>query len=146
MSKSNKWQRSRSTCKKYFAVKSSIAYPDRVRIIVLLFTALVLTGCDRGVAVPPLCAAARAGDTERIAQLIRAGADVDERGGVNNWTALMHAVHKNQPDAVRLLLDSGADIDATAGAHGGDTALRLAEIQGLRDITGMLRERRRAAN
>jgi ankyrin repeat protein len=58
----------------------------------------------------------------------------------------MHAVHKNQPAAVRALLDAGADIDARAGARGRDTALRLAEVQGLRDIAAMLRERKRAAN
>jgi uncharacterized protein len=117
-----------------------------MRIAILLVAALLVAGCDPGVYVPPLCAAARAGDTARIAQLIESGANVDERGGVNNWTALMHAVHKNQPGAVRALLDAGADINATAGAREGDTALRLAEIQGLRDIAAMLRDRQRAAN
>ena len=117
-----------------------------MKTVILLFAMSLLAACDPGVAVPPLCAAARAGDTARIAQLIGNGADVDERGGVNDWTALMHAVHKNQPGAVRALLDAGADIDATAGARGGDTALRLAEIQGLRDIAAMLRARKMAAN
>ena len=46
----------------------------------------------------------------------------------------------------KILLDAGADIHATAGAQGRDTALRLAEIQGLEEIATILRERERAAN
>jgi hypothetical protein len=52
----------------------------------------------------------------------------------------MHAVHKNQPGAVRALIAAGADVNARAGARGRDTALRLAEIQDLRDIAVVLRE------
>jgi ankyrin repeat protein len=84
--------------------------------------------------------AARSGDTVQIAALIKSGAVVDERGGINNWTPLMHAVHKNQPKAVRALIDAGADVNAVAGARGRDTALRLAEIQGLHEIAEILRE------
>ena len=115
-----------------------------MKTLSLLLVSLFGSGCDPGVPVPPLCLAARAGDTAGIAELVRAGADVNERGGVNNWTALMHAVHKNQPGAVRALLGAGADVNATAGARGRDTALRLAEIQGLHDIATMLREHRAA--
>lgn len=104
------------------------------------FLALLGIGCDPGVPVPPLCMAARDGDTGRITELVKSGSDVDERGGVNNWTALMHAVHKNQPAAVLALIDAGADVNATAGARGRDTALRLAELQGLHEIAEELRE------
>jgi ankyrin repeat protein len=52
----------------------------------------------------------------------------------------MHAVHKNQPNAVRALIDAGADVNAVAGARGRDTALRLAEIQGLNEIAELLRK------
>ena len=106
----------------------------------LLLLSLCCLGCDPGVPVPPLCMAARAGDTAQIAELVRSGEDVNERGGVNDWTALMHAVHKNQPKAVRTLINAGADVNATAGARGRDTALRLAEIQGLPDIATTLRQ------
>ena len=99
-----------------------------------------LGSCDPGVSVPPLCTAARAGDTAAIATLVKTGSDVDERGGVNNWTALMHAVHKNQQGAVLALIEAGADVNATAGARGRDTALRLAELQGLHEIAEILRE------
>jgi ankyrin repeat protein len=121
-----------------------LKYDIFMKTLSLLLVSLFGSGCDPGVPVPPLCLAARAGDTAGIAELVRAGADVNERGGVNNWTALMHAVHKNQPGAVRALLGAGADVNATAGARGRDTALRLAEIQGLHDIATMLREHRAA--
>jgi ankyrin repeat protein len=111
-----------------------------MRAATLFLISLLCFGCDPGVPVPPLCRAARDGDTARIAELVRSGADVNERGGVNDWTALMHAVHKNQPGAVRALIDAGADVNAKAGALGRDTALRLAEIQDLRDVAVMLRE------
>jgi ankyrin repeat protein len=111
-----------------------------MRCILVVCFLWTLTGCDPGVPVPPLCMAARAGDTAEIAALVKSGSDVDERGGVNNWTALMHAVHKNQPAAVLALIEAGADVNATAGARGRDTALRLAEIQGLHEMAEVLRE------
>ena len=74
-----------------------------------------------------------------MAQLIATGADVNERGGVNDWTPLMHAVHKNQPAAVRVLIEAGADLNATAGARGRDTALSLATVQNHPDIAALLR-------
>ena len=70
---------------------------------------------------------------------MRSGTDVNERGGVNDWTALMHSVHKNRLAAVRALVDAGADVNRRAGARGRDTALRLAEIQGLSEIAVELR-------
>lgn len=83
--------------------------------------------------------AARAGDTAQIGRLLKSGVDVNERGGVNNWTALMHAVHKNQPAAVQALIDAGADVNATAGSRGRTTALLLAESEGMPRIAATLR-------
>jgi ankyrin repeat protein len=111
-----------------------------MRVAATVLVLLFLLGCDPGVPVPPLCRAARDGDTARIAELVRSGADVNERGGVNDWTALMHAVHKNQPKAVLALIDAGADVNAKAGAQSRTTALRLAEVQGLGNISAILRE------
>ena len=54
---------------------------------------------------------------------------------------LSYAAQSGSLNAASALLDAGADINAAAGARGRDTALRLAEIQGLRDIAAMLRER-----
>jgi ankyrin repeat protein len=99
-----------------------------------------IAACNFGPPLSPLIVAAREGDTARIAELVKAGANVNERGGVNDWTPLMHAVHKNQPAAVVALLAAGADIDATAGARGRDTALRLAEVQDHPQIADILRQ------
>lgn len=49
-----------------------------------------------------LIAASRAGRAESVRALIRLGADPDRRGGVNDWTPVMHAIHKAQPGAERL--------------------------------------------
>jgi ankyrin repeat protein len=60
---------------------------------------------------PPLLAALDAGGTEvcaRLSLLIAAGADLG-RHGFNDWTALHMAAAKGELDAVRLLLDAGAD-------------------------------------
>jgi len=95
--------------------------------------------CNSGGPITPLIAAAREGDVPSIAKLVESGAAVDERGGVNNWTPLMHAVHKNQPAAVDALIAAGADVNATAGLRGRDTALRLAELQHHPKIAEILR-------
>jgi ankyrin repeat protein len=67
--------------------------------------------CPSARSCPPFVAAARTGNLTRIEQLAAAGADLNVHAGVNNWTPLMHAVHKNQPGSVRLLLDHGARVN-----------------------------------
>jgi ankyrin repeat protein len=69
----------------------------------------LLAGCGWGRETTPLIGAARNGDIAAIRSLIAHGADPGERGGVNGWPPLMHAVHKNQKAAVAALLDAGAD-------------------------------------
>jgi ankyrin repeat protein len=81
----------------------------------------------------PLIVAAREGDTARIGALIASGADVNERGGVNNWTPLMHAIHKNQAGSVRALLDAHASADSEA--------LTMAAGYGYANIVRLLLER-----
>ena len=109
--------------------------------LAVILLASILAACQSGPPITPLIGAAREGDTARIAELIKSGADVNQRGGVNNWTPLMHAVHKNQPASVLALLDAGADVNLTAGARGRDTALRLAEIDHDTGIGNTLRDR-----
>ncbi len=107
---------------------------------IIILASLLTAACNPGPPLSPLISAAREGDTARIAELVKGGANVNERGGVNDWTPLMHAVHKNQTGSVRALIDAGADLNASAGARGRDTALRLAELQGETDIAAILRE------
>ncbi|MGA3204528.1 MAG: ankyrin repeat domain-containing protein [Bryobacteraceae bacterium] len=106
----------------------------------ILLACFITAACNSGPPISPLIAASREGDAARIAELVKSGADVNQRGGVNNWTPLMHAVHKRQLASVRALLDAGADVNATAGARGRDTALRLADSEGYSDIAATLRE------
>lgn len=61
---------------------------------------------------PPLVAAAEAGETGAVRDLLAAGADVDT-ASVDGATALHWAVHRDLPALVRLLVDSGADVSAT---------------------------------
>lgn len=68
--------------------------------------------CGRQHEMPPLVRAAREGDLVTIAALLEAGAAVDARAGVNGWTPLQHAIHKNQAAVVKALLAAGADANA----------------------------------
>jgi ankyrin repeat protein len=81
-----------------------------------------------------LMQAAGDGELERVAELLEAGAAVDERNA-NGGTALMYAVSYNRLEAVELLLERGADPNAqarigwtpllVAAAKGRDAAVRL---------------------
>lgn len=95
----------------------------------------VLTGCGLGEAVSPLIAAARAGDIEKIKRLAAAHVDLDEPGGGNHWTPLMHAIHKHQAGAVEALLIAGAHVNAVSG---NTTALIMASGYGQADIVKLL--------
>jgi hypothetical protein len=77
----------------------------------VLLSAFVMA-CARQHEMPPLVRAAREGDVATIAALLKAGAAVDARAGVNGWTPLQHAIHKNQAAAVKALLAAGADANA----------------------------------
>ena len=79
-----------------------------------------------------LIAAARAGRAEAISILLRSGADPNHHAGRNDWTPLMHAIHKNQKRSVEALLDGGADVNAKNNA--GMTALMMAAGYGYADI------------
>ncbi len=96
-----------------------------------------LSGCSRILPdLPAVAGAAREGNVQRIEQLLAGGADPDVVSGVNNWTPLMHAIHKHQLDSVRVLLAHGARVNQREG--GGVTALILAAGYGYADIVRML--------
>jgi ankyrin repeat protein len=68
--------------------------------------------------------AARTGDIAALRTLAASGINLDASGATarvfvfpdldhTHWTALQHAIQKRQVDAVRVLLDWGADPDAT---------------------------------
>ncbi|MGA2594195.1 MAG: ankyrin repeat domain-containing protein [Bryobacteraceae bacterium] len=86
-----------------------------------------------------LIVAARAGAAPAVETLIRHHANPNLRGGVNDWTPLMHAVHKNQLGAVRALLDGGAQVDSRG--RSGETALMMAAGYGYTPVVELLLER-----
>jgi ankyrin repeat protein len=80
--------------------------------------------------------AARFGQPESIAVLVKNGADPNVKWGVNVWTVLMHAIHKQQPRAVIALLNSGANVNLPGGR--GDTPLIMAAGYGHTDLVRIL--------
>lgn len=108
------------------------------RMVVIVVAILFLGGCCLE---PPhaLIGAARSGDTEAIKTLLGSGADPNQRWGVNHWTPLMHAIHKNQKASVEALLAGGADVNARSGK--GTTALMMAAGYGYANIVQLLLSR-----
>jgi hypothetical protein len=104
-------------------------------IVALLF----LAGCGIRPNLPPLVGAARAGQTDLIAALIKQGADPNAPAGGNGWTPLMHAIHKNQKSSVIALLDAGASVDARG--TDGMTPLMMAAGYGYTDLVDALLDR-----
>jgi uncharacterized protein len=100
-----------------------------------LLVAVLLIGCGMQ-PDNPLIGAARSGDTESIRTLVASGANPDQTWGVNGWTPLMHAIHKNQKGSVEALLAGGANVNARAGK--GMTALMMAAGYGYADIVQLL--------
>ena len=78
-----------------------------------------------------LISAAEQGDTNTLLDLLEEGAEinaVDERGR----TAVMAATHANQVEAVRILIDAGADIDIQDNMR--DNPFLYAGAEGLLEI------------
>ncbi len=92
-----------------------------------------------GSGLTALIAAARAGDAAVVECLLRHAADPNLRGGVNDWTPLMHAIHRNQISTVRALLDGGADVNGRG--RSGETALMMAAGYGYTPIVELLLDR-----
>lgn len=107
---------------------------------VILFPA-VLAACGGSRVVSPLIGAARSGDVSALQALLRGGADPNESGGVNGWTALQHAIHKNQAQSVAALLDGGRMTPLMmAAGYGQEEIVRLLLKKGadprLRNLQG----------
>ncbi|MDR0593262.1 MAG: ankyrin repeat domain-containing protein [Bifidobacteriaceae bacterium] len=81
--------------------------------------------------------AAYHGDAATARALIDAGADVNQFGA--DESPLMAAARKNHLDVVELLLDRGADVDATD--FYGSSAVRLAQRKGLTRMVAYLKSR-----
>jgi Ankyrin repeats (3 copies) len=81
---------------------------------------------ERTEAWTPLIWAARTGALTALAALLDAGAEIDRPGrDRSHWTPLQHAIHRREPHAARLLLERGANPNASA-APGSLTPLLMA--------------------
>ena len=90
-----------------------------------------------GVNITPLQAAARGGYVRIGKALLDAGADVDEFGYENEWTALESAACRGRIDMVKLLLNAGADI--TSGCDSLERAVEEAERCGHNAVAKFLK-------
>ena len=66
------------------------------KLVLLMAAVLFPNGCKDPRTTTSVIDSARAGDTQKLDELLAAGADPNQRAGVNNWTPLMHAIHKGQ--------------------------------------------------
>jgi hypothetical protein len=79
--------------------------------------------------------AVRSGDVATVRQMLAKGADPNEAEGINDWTPLMHAVHKNQLGSVEALLDGHADPNRAVNSM---TPLMMASGYGYTPIVRLL--------
>jgi ankyrin repeat protein len=86
--------------------------------MLLLPLTVVIPGClgQPYPRITQLAAAAREGDVDTMRRILATGVSpniTDPEG--NHWTPLLHAIHKRQPEAVDLLLRSGANPELAVG-------------------------------
>jgi hypothetical protein len=79
--------------------------------------------------------AVRSGDVAEVRQKLAQGADPNAPEGVNEWTPLLHAVHKNQIGSVAALLEGHADPNRSVN---GMTPLMMAAGYGYTPIVRLL--------
>ena len=93
---------------------STSAAPPEVPVMdgVLGAVPLMDVMMDMAFADVPLIDAVRRGDTDAVRALLNGGADVDATAP-DGATALLWAVHTDQPELVGLLLEAGADVEIT---------------------------------
>jgi ankyrin repeat protein len=84
----------------------------------------------------PLHLAAQMGNTEMCRRLITSKANVNLRAR-NRWTPLHYAAASGQKDAATLLLEKGADIDASTDSASG-TPLYMAASQRHKEVVKLL--------
>jgi ankyrin repeat protein len=107
------------------------------RIFVLFLWLLMHFGDDHPFS--SLVNAARDGDVAQIRALAAQGADPNEPAGLNDWTPLMQAIHKNQFASVAALLDVHAN--PNLAAPNGETPLMMAAGYGQAPIVRLLLKR-----
>ncbi|MEK6375843.1 MAG: ankyrin repeat domain-containing protein [Acidobacteriota bacterium] len=107
----------------------------------LVIAVILLTACYAASdsQFTDLANSARAGDVAKIRELAAEGADPNAVAGQNNWTPLLHAIHKHQNASVTALLGAGADVNRAG--HDGVTPLMMAAGYGFDDTVQLLLKR-----
>ncbi|HEY2828887.1 MAG TPA: ankyrin repeat domain-containing protein [Thermoanaerobaculia bacterium] len=77
----------------------------------------------------------RSGDVPAVRQMLARGADPNAAEGANDWTPLLHAIHKNQLGSVEALLDGHANPNL---AVNGMTPLMMSAGYGYTPIVRLL--------
>ena len=103
---------------------------------VLIALLLMACGYDNSASESPLIVAARSGNAAEVTLLVKRGADPNQRTGINQWPALLHAVHKHQLAAAAALIDAGAD--PNRGYPHNYTPLMMAAGYGHADMVKLL--------
>jgi len=107
----------------------------RLAVVLLLATGCMVSRSHD----TPLVDAVRSGDAPQIRALCARGADPNEPSGGNGWTPLLHAIHKNQIESVKALLDAGANIDRTSPSQ--TSPLMMAAGYGSEEMVALLLQR-----
>ena len=110
--------------------------------LIALVSLLMFMGCAQTKSVnETLFAASKQGNTNSIQKLIKKGADVNyvcKETSCQGWTPVMIASAENHPDAVKLLLEAGANPNVQN--QYGRTALHFAVNYGFEPIVNLLLE------
>lgn len=86
----------------------------------------------------PIASAASQGHNQIVTMLLRAGADVKNRGEDSQGSALWHAVVHRHLKTVKMLVDAGANVEASQGMSGIIYAISIAARPGDREIVCLL--------
>jgi ankyrin repeat protein len=106
----------------------------QVRLLFILF--LVSSQVTACATMSPLSKAARDGNMNKINDLISSGGNINERDPIWGWSSLQYAVYYNQTEAVRLLIEKGANLNIAD--ENGRTPLLLAVEYNYKDIIHIL--------
>jgi ankyrin repeat protein len=121
------------------------AYNDDLETVKLLLAAGAnVKAATREGAITPLFMACVNGDAPMVDALLKAGADANSAKS-NGATALMTAASSGNVDAVKMLLDRGANVNAKEAAHG-QTALMFAAALNRDAVIKLLASRGAAVN
>jgi ankyrin repeat protein len=91
---------------------------------------------DKKPALAPILQAAKEGKTPELTALIQQGADVNTQDADKGMTALMYAAEEGRVQAVKVLIESKANI--SLAAKKGTTALMFAALAGNMEIVKAL--------